>query len=152
MAPDHLMLAGTAVNADTDMREVKPSGVDACERRALHLPWPRAPPASSLHAGLRKLPLHDPRHWGLAHRVGQGAAVTGHSQGRSRDTVAIGRGSTRCTRKKDTRQGAPMNWRLDGGAWGTCQGTERGWPSQGYSPSGDRRRRDMSGHRKEGTK
>jgi len=55
MAPDPLELAGTAVNTDTDTREVKPSDVGtADEGRCTYLPWPRAPLASSLLAGLRK--------------------------------------------------------------------------------------------------
>src|SRR5260221_3350083 len=40
-------------------------------------PWPRAPPpALSLLVGLRKHPLHNPRHWSLGHMVGQG--MVGH--------------------------------------------------------------------------
>jgi len=62
-APNPLVLAGTAVNADMDTREVNPSVVDTHKQRVLHLPWPRAPPASSLLAGLRKPLLHDLRCW-----------------------------------------------------------------------------------------
>jgi len=76
-APNPLMLAGMAVNADMDTREVNPSVIDTRERRVLHLPWPRALPVSSLLVGLRKPPLHDSRCWSPGHRVGQGAAAKG---------------------------------------------------------------------------
>jgi len=59
VSPDSPGLAVTVVNGDTDAGKVEPSGVDMhgrgeCRRSwVLHLPWPRAPPASGLLAGLK---------------------------------------------------------------------------------------------------
>ena len=83
--PDPLRLAGTIVNADMDTRDIEPSGVNTHEQGgggnrlwAPHLPWPRAVPASSVLAGLKKPPLQSSRHWSPGHMARQGTGAKGH--------------------------------------------------------------------------
>ena len=53
---------------------------------ALHLPWPREPPASSLLVGLRKPPLQNPKHWNPGNMGGGREWARGRerTQGRER--------------------------------------------------------------------
>ena len=55
---------------------------ERCRSWALHLPWPRALPASDLLAGLRKPPLQHPRRWGPGRMVEQGGSAKGHRMAR----------------------------------------------------------------------
>jgi len=77
VSPDPLGLAGTVVKVDIDAREVGPPDVDTTDEGehsqscTLHLPWPRALPASGLLVGLIKPPLRYPRHWGPGRMVEQ---------------------------------------------------------------------------------
>ena len=53
--------------------------------------------------------------------------------------------------KKETGQGRHTH-KLETAERGTCQDTERNWPSEAHSPTGDSRGRDMSGHRQKPAK
>ena len=57
VSPEPLGLAGTVVDADTMRGKSSPRVLthtdEGCQSQALHLPWPRAPPAPGLLAWLR---------------------------------------------------------------------------------------------------